>query len=104
MSVEDQLSKTLAIIHSVQDSTIGHHRQRSKLRIITEVAHDDTPERSKMLNYKNDEDYNLQNEQSPRKIKIRPNPAPEQFKRQHLFVEEAGEILEDSYEEDIPYP
>ena len=97
MAVEDQLSKAYGIFYSLSSIRKGNQITSQKLRKISEVANDDSSEKpSKGLQYHNNERQNLKDEPSPRKVKVNPQPTHEQVKRQHLYVEEGGQFMEDS--------
>jgi hypothetical protein len=103
MAIEDKLSRTAELFHRMwahaeelhEETALQAARKTARRNWLTQAPqHPQTPYTA--LDYHNDDEHNLVSELSPVKVKVTPRPLPEQYRRQHLYVEDGREILSDN--------
>lgn len=105
MAIEDKLSRTAELFHRMwahaeelqEETALQAARKTARRHWLTREPAAEEPYTA--LNYHNDDEANLVSELSPVKVKVTPRPLPEQYRRQHLYVEDGREILSDNDEE-----
>lgn len=86
MQIEDQLSKTAQVFQSM----LRNPQRKAKIPGSKKIQPDDdkkTVKQKPVIKYVNNDILNLRKEESPTKIKITPRPLPEQYRRQHIFIQ-----------------